>query len=54
MKKYLIQVKTHDDEYSVLRTEQEIFEMINFLKFNNELYKIYDITDFDEVKKINL
>ena len=36
MKKYLVQVKTCEDEYSVLKTEQEIIEMINFLDLHNE------------------
>ena len=54
MKIYLVQVKTNEDEYSVLRTEHEIIEMINFLDFHHEVYKIYDITKFGEIKELKI
>ena len=54
MKKYLVQVKTCEDEYSVLKTEQEIIEMINFLDLHNEIYKVYDITSFGKVEELKV
>ena len=54
MKKYLVQTKTHDGEYVDLKNEKEIIEMINFLDCNNEVYKVYDVTNFAEVKELKI
>lgn len=54
MKKYLIQVKTHDGEYSDLKTDKEIIEMINFLDCNNEVYKVYDVTNFGQIEELKI
>ena len=54
MKIYLIQVKTHDGEYSDLKTDKEIIEMINFLDCNNEVYKVYDVTNFGQVEELKV
>ena len=54
MKKYLVQIKRHDGEYSELKTKKEIIEMINFSDCTNEVYKIYDISNFGEIEELKI
>lgn len=54
MKKYLVQVKTHEEEYSMLGTKEEIIKMINFSDLHDEIYKVYDITVFGKVEELKI
>lgn len=54
MKKYLVQIKTHDEEYSDLKTKEEIIEMINFSNCNDEMYKVYSISSFGQVEELKI
>lgn len=54
MIKYLVQIKSHEEEYSDLKSKEEIIEMINLSDCYDEIYKVYNISKFGEIEELKI